>query len=222
MKVKVLVAACVPIGLFLLLSITVIAITCVIIGYKQRKAELHFKEKVAKEPRKVVEVLSQTVPKSMYPRFLDFAAKIMSGSCEVCQNSHSLMEGDRGKEVEGEDDFDGVIPVEGVHGNETMLIMQAEDRDASSQMVTSIAKVIQSGLDNPKIGGQLSNIMMAMLAARGSSGVLPPVDARGKADAVPLVTVRGAMDMVPTVVTSPPDLGYSGSNSGSTHSESTV
>lgn len=220
MKVKVIFAACVPVVLFLLLSITAVIIICVVVRYKRKKAELHFKETVAKEPRKTVEVLSKTVPKSMYPEFLEFAERILSGACEVCQKQHSSEEPNgerRGKEIEGEEDFDGVAPEEGVYGDEMMLIMQAQDRDVSSRMLSSMAKIMQSGLDNRKIGGQLSSIMMSMLAARGVPAPLPVVSVVGESSARSPV---GAIGTGAPMVSPLHDLGYSGSNSGSTHSES--
>lgn len=214
MDVKIVLAACLPVALLFLLSVVLISITCTVMGYKRKKAELHFKIKVAKEPRKVIEVLSKTVPKSMYPQFLSFAEKIMSGTCEDCQNFQGTV---KGKEEEGEDEFDGVIPEEGVYGDEAMLIMQAQNRDVSSRMLSSMAKIIQSGLDNPKISGHLCSTMMAMLAARGVLGAGRPGAVVG--GAVNPMAVTGIM---PPAVSSPHDPGYSGSNSNSTHSESIV
>lgn len=201
MKIAVILAASVPVAIFLLFTITAVIISCVVAVYKHKKAEMKFEAKVANLPVDVINKLSEKVPKSRYPEFLKFAEKILLGSNEVCHSSKEK-EGEK-----GEDDVDGV----------TEEVVQSQEKsDVTAQVLKATTSILQSCLDNPKVGGQLSSTMVAMLAARGVPGVaVPPGGAN--IGAVNIMATSG--DAVP--LNSPHDLGYC-TGSGSAHSGSEV
>jgi hypothetical protein len=158
MKYAIILAAGIPVAVFLLLTVAVICITCIIASYKRKNAEYQHKQYILDNKVEAIRMAS----KNPDPKFLEFAERIILGCCSVCseQDGDVKEEEEKGKKKrrkwkkgkkEEEDSKQTLKPEE-----------------VESKVVNTMCTVLESCLDNDsKVRTRLGSAVQDILVGKG-------------------------------------------------------
>lgn len=184
MKLRIVKAATIPSVITFLVLLTVVAVTCTVVGHKRRTANENFRAQIFNNKIKVVEHLSKTdIPKDHPELFLEYADKIVKEMCDSCEceHEHSPSSSSRSSSLDHRAGGNGWLEeVDFPNGVDKVPLVPGRQEKVSGHLLETVTKMVSSALRNRHIGEKLRGKIAEVMEATPTAAATAPGNSESK------------------------------------------